>query len=513
MDTSFASLHRAYRDCRRSKRNTLNALAFEVDAEAGLLDLERELRQRTYRPGRSICFVTDGPKPREVFAADFRDRIVHHLLVAHQARYFEPRFIHDSYACRPGKGVLAASDRLMAFLGRATASGRRPAFALELDVASFFPSIDKAVLFELLCRRERDAEARWLAEVLLFHDPTEDYRYRAGRRHTAPPGSAGYPVPARKSLFRSGNRRGLPIGNLTSQFWANVYLNEVDQFAKRRLGCAFYVRYVDDMLLLAERPETLLGWREAIAAFLRERLRLELREPAVVPRPVAGGVDFVGWRTWWSHRLPRRQTLANLDRRIERFARRRVSPAFAGRALRVDLAPAALPPLAAALASYGGHLRHGAAWGEWQRRWTDHPWLDAVFARRGWAPRLRWRPPPPGSLPLREEYVRLLRSVEDGGLLLVQFGRYLEAHGPQRLRAQALLGLRPIRLPRAGYALTAGFPLASARAQIFRAVHAGVWVALARRDASMRLRAVCAFAMNGGGEADAVRRARSQCWR
>ena len=123
---SFAALWRHYRRCRRNKRNTANALAFELDAEARLLALQAELRARTYRPGRSVCFITDGPKPREVFAADFRDRIVHHLLVAHQERVFEPMFIHDSYACRAGKGTLAASDRLMVFLRQATANGRRP---------------------------------------------------------------------------------------------------------------------------------------------------------------------------------------------------------------------------------------------------------------------------------------------------------------------------------------------------------------------------------------------------
>ena len=159
---SFANLWRQYRACRRNKRTTLNALAFEIDAEAKLLDLQRELRAHTYRPGRSICFVTDGPKPREVFAADFRDRIVHHLLVSRLDPIFEPAFIHDSHACRKGKGVLAASDRLTAFLRRVTANGRRPAWGLKLDVASFFSSIDKQTLYDILARRVRTPELLWL---------------------------------------------------------------------------------------------------------------------------------------------------------------------------------------------------------------------------------------------------------------------------------------------------------------------------------------------------------------
>jgi hypothetical protein len=207
---SFGELWRQYRRCRRNKRNTMNALAFEIDAEAHLLELQRELRDHTYAPGRSVCFVTDGPKPREVFAADFRDRIVHHLLVSWQEPLFERRFIHDSYACRKGKGTLAASDRLMGFMRKATANGRRPAWALGLDVASFFPSIQKRILYEILARAFRNPEVLWLTRTVLFHDPTEDYVFRArGRGRGGRPGDARYPVEARKSLF--GNRGELDL--------------------------------------------------------------------------------------------------------------------------------------------------------------------------------------------------------------------------------------------------------------------------------------------------------------
>ena len=217
---SFRALWRQYRACRRNKRNTRNQLAFELDVEANLFRLQAELRAHTYRPGRSICFVSGGPKPREVFAADFRDRVVHHLLVAHQEPVFERRFIHDSFACRRGKGTLAASDRLMTFLRQATANGRRPAWALKLDVASFFPSIDKPTLYDLLAALVRDPELGWLTRTVLFHDPTGDYAFCARDRRASPPGTPGYPISLRKSLFKQQNRCGLPIGNLTSQFWA-----------------------------------------------------------------------------------------------------------------------------------------------------------------------------------------------------------------------------------------------------------------------------------------------------
>ncbi|MFN2427953.1 MAG: hypothetical protein ABR587_16070 [Candidatus Binatia bacterium] len=144
---TFENLWRAYRECRRSKRGTLNALAFERDAEANLFELQDDLLAHRYRPGTSICFVTDGPKPREVFAADFRDRIVHHLLLGRIEPAFERRFIHDSYACRKGRGVLAASDRLMQFLREATANGHRAAWAMNPASAWGEPSHRGSISF------------------------------------------------------------------------------------------------------------------------------------------------------------------------------------------------------------------------------------------------------------------------------------------------------------------------------------------------------------------------------
>jgi len=361
---SFSALWRHYRRCRRHKRRSANALAFELDAEANLLTLQSELRLRTYQPGRSVCFITEGPKPREVFAADFRDRIVHHLLVAHQERIFEPKFIHDSYACRVGKGTLAASDRLSTFMRQATANGKRPAWTLKLDVASFFPSIHKATLYWIIARHIADPTLRWLTRTLLFHDPTQNYHFRSRDPRAPGPTSPHYRVPRGKSLFRRSNERGLPIGNLTSQFWANVYLNELDQYVKRELGCRHYVRYVDDLVLLAPGPQVLIEWRAAIEKFLNGRLGLALRPDLNAPQPVTRGTDFVGWRTWWNRRLPRRRTVARFEHRVMDFERAAVRLGPFGSAS-IDLSSTedvrAVEKLRATLASYSGHLRHGAA--------------------------------------------------------------------------------------------------------------------------------------------------------
>lgn len=441
---SFERLWRAYRQCRRNKRNTSNALAFEVDAEAKLLSLQAELLEHRYQPGASICFVTEGPKPREVFAADFRDRVVHHLLVAELQPRFEPAFIHDSYACRPGKGVLAASDRLMQFLRGATANGKRAIWAIKLDVASFFPSIDKQILFDLLQRRVKDPELRWLSGVILFHDPTENYRFKAGAERIPPPGSGRYPIAAQKSLFGNDNQRGLPIGNLTSQFWANVYLDSLDQFIKRELKCRYYLRYVDDLVLLDPDPDRLRQWRDRIQSFLQSALSLRLRESAVEPRRAERGIDFVGWQTYWSYRLPRRRTLAKCEAALSQFEREALRPMWNGLVQRIDIAPSAagraradLEHLRSAVSSYAGHLRHGSSSSGWARICARHQWVGVLFERAGdGSPdSLRWSGERLPAAPFRRQYGQLLENLPQATFVVLP-GRWLH----RVLRSAARVG-------------------------------------------------------------------------
>lgn len=171
---SFENLFRAYLSCRKNKRASRKALIFELQAESELLELARELENRTYGPLPSACFVTRSPKPREIFAADFRDRIVHHLLVSYLEPRWEPRFIHDSYACRKGKGTHAAVQRLQFFMRKASNNRSRPAYFLQIDVKSFFVSINKRILFNILRRKEGSSAILWLLEKIIFHDPTVD---------------------------------------------------------------------------------------------------------------------------------------------------------------------------------------------------------------------------------------------------------------------------------------------------------------------------------------------------
>ena len=305
----FGLLVQAWLDCRRHKRTSASAQAFEAQAEHHLLQLHAELASGTWQPGRSICFVITRPKPREVWAADFRDRIVHHLLYNHIAPRFHARFTADSCACIPGRGTAYGARRLEGQVRSATANWSQPAHYLKCDLANFFVSIDKAVLLAQLQRQVHEAWWMSLAQVILMHDPRSNVEVHGTARELAR-------VPPHKSLFNAPADHGLPIGNLSSQFFANVLLDDLDQFVKHRLRAPHYVRYVDDFILLHSSPQWLNTAHAAIGDKLAE-LHLAMNPRKTILQPAARGIDFVGhvikpWR-----RTTRPRTLATALQRIE----------------------------------------------------------------------------------------------------------------------------------------------------------------------------------------------------
>ena len=296
----FALLIQAYLDCRRTKRNSASAQAFEDQAERNLYQLHEELAAGTYAPGRSICFVITRPKPREVWAAEFRDRIVHHLLYNHIAERFHRAFIADSCACIPGRGTLYAARRLDHHVRSISANWSQPAYYLKADLANFFVSIDKEVVLDQLQRRVHGAWWMRLAEIILMHDPRADVEVRGDRKKLAL-------VPPHKSLFNAPDRHGLPIGNLSSQFFANVLLDPFDQWVKHQLRVP-YARYVDDFVLLHKDGKHLAAMLPSIEAKLAS-LHLRLNPRKTILQPVARGIDFVGQviKPW--HRITRPRTV------------------------------------------------------------------------------------------------------------------------------------------------------------------------------------------------------------
>ncbi len=305
---SWDNLYLAYRKAARGKRGKPSAACFEYRLEDNLIQLQRELRAKTYRPGRYYSFYIHEPKRRLISAAPFRDRVVHHALCNLIEPLFERSFIHDSYANRVGKGTHRALDRCQAF-------ARRYQYVLQCDIEQFFPAIDHVILRFELARKIQQSDMLWLIDRTLesgvdIHRQVYKMVYFPGDR-----------------LFAANRPRGLPIGNLTSQFWANCYLNPFDHFVKRELDCKGYLRYVDDFALFGDHKPTLWAWKAAIRKRLT-RLRLTIH-PGAHPRPVTEGIPFLGFVIYpQRRRLKRRKGVyyqRKLGRLLAAYARGEVS--------------------------------------------------------------------------------------------------------------------------------------------------------------------------------------------
>jgi len=284
----------AYYACRANKRRTANALAFEVDFETELVALWRELNSGQYRPGRSVAFIVDKPVKREIFAADFRDRVVHHLVINKLNPLFEAEFIYDSYASRAGKGTLFAVRRLERFIRSCSANYTSDAYVLKLDIAGFFMHINTVTLFH---RLEQFIAARYgggdrgllidVCRVIAANRPTENCVIKGHR-------SDWVGLPPGKSLFDATPDCGLPIGNLTSQVFANFYMNPFDHYVKHDLGVRFYGRYVDDLVLVHPDRDYLSGLIPVLGTYLDQHLGLTLHPKKTRLAHHRDGVEYLG---------------------------------------------------------------------------------------------------------------------------------------------------------------------------------------------------------------------------
>jgi RNA-directed DNA polymerase len=309
---NFNNLLKAYYQCRKNKRRTINAAKFELNFETELMKLEKELKNKTYQPGRSICFAITEPKLREVFAADFRDRIVHHLLINYLEPIFEPKFIYHSYACRRGKGALKAVQTLQGFIRKTSVNNRYPAYYIHIDISAFFTSLNRDILLAIIERYVKNPDMLWLAKTIIHHDPTDNYYIKGDKRALAQ-------IPPHKSLFIAPKRQGLPIGNLTSQFFANAYLNELDQYSKHTLKIPYYIRYVDDIIMLARNPGDLIFWRDQINTFLVSQLGLKLQPDKEILQETSKGMNFLGYIIKPNCVLMRNRTVRKLKNKLYNF--------------------------------------------------------------------------------------------------------------------------------------------------------------------------------------------------
>lgn len=328
MFTEIASLPNlllAAQKAAKGKRDKPAVAHFLVRLEPELLRLHEVLITRNWQPGGYRSFKIYDPKERLISAAPFADRVVHHALCNIIEPIFERTFIHDSYANRKGKGTHRAIERYQHY-------ARRYPFVLKCDIRKFFPSLDHEVLKQEIRWRLHDPDTRWLCDAILDgSNPQEEH-------------IAYFPGDDLFTPFQ--RRRGLPIGNLTSQFWANVYLNRFDHFVKETLRVPGYIRYVDDFVLFAESKAQLGLWKTELERYLAG-LRLLLHPHKTRIYRVADGVPFLGFRVWPYHRYVQKPKI----RRHRRFMKGKIRKYLNG-----DIHP---DKLEAAINAWCGHVQFG----------------------------------------------------------------------------------------------------------------------------------------------------------
>jgi RNA-directed DNA polymerase len=314
----FVDLFQAYYHARKNKRRTRSSIAFEMNYEQNLLELGRELLSGNYKIGRSICFISFKPLQREIFAADFRDRIIHHLIFDYINHIFERSFIYDSYSCRLDKGTSLGIKRLDHFIRSCSKNYKKDCYILKLDLKGYFMSIDKNILYQKLETKINNFtgiclfDRPWLLALIkqvIFHDPTKDCEIRGKKENWQG-------LPRSKSLFWVDKDKGLPIGNLTSQLFGNIYLDDFDHFVKYKLGCKYYGRYVDDMVIVHHSHEYLKSTIGLIRKYLKKELGLELHPRKIYLQHYKKGVSFLGAILKPYRKYIRNNTKGNYYRKI-----------------------------------------------------------------------------------------------------------------------------------------------------------------------------------------------------
>jgi len=290
-------LFQAYFDARKNKRNTINALRFEKNFESNLIQLYLDIINRKYVLKPSICFINEYPVKREIFAADFRDRVVHHLIYNQISPIFEKQFIYDSYSCRKEKGTLLGIKRLDHFVRSCSENYKEDCYILKLDISGYFMNIDKNILLRKVKKvliqsknQIKGIDFDLLLELIsktIFNNSVKNCKVKGKRKDWVG-------LPKNKSLFFAKSDCGLPIGNLTSQLFSNIYLKDFDIFVKYHLGCKYYGRYVDDFFVVSRDKVFLKKIIKKISQYLLEKLGLEIHPNKIYLQHYSKGVDFLG---------------------------------------------------------------------------------------------------------------------------------------------------------------------------------------------------------------------------
>ncbi len=285
---SLENLCYAWRGFLPGKRTKPDVEEFSVRLMDNIVTLAEELADRTYLHGGYKSFFIHDPKRRHIHKASVCDRLLHHAVYRQLYPYFDRRFVYDSYSCRLGKGVYKALDRFTLFSRKVSKNNTASCWVLKCDIRKFFDSIDHHVLMAILNEHITDVRVQWL-----LHNIIDSYH---GNR---------------------GKEKGLPLGNLTSQLFGNVYMNIFDQWVKHHLKQKYYIRYADDFVFFSQDREFLQGLIPQIYAFLDDSLRLELHPKKIVLNPISSGMDYLGWVHFQHHSVPRKKTKERMFRKLQ----------------------------------------------------------------------------------------------------------------------------------------------------------------------------------------------------
>ncbi len=279
---SFENLKLAFQKAAKGKSLRLDVMLFSKNAEENLRELQTDLMFHSYKPKPLQTFILRDPKTRKISKSNFRDRIIHHALCNIIEPLFEKNFIFDSYANRKSKGVFKALERFDNFKRKISRNNTKKCFVLKADIKHYFETVDHNILLNLLKNKINDRNIIWLIEIIL-----KNY----------------------------SSVKGMPLGNLTSQFFANIYLNELDQYVKHQLKVKYYIRYVDDFVILHASKEKLEQYQKQIDCFLKENLQLELHPDKSRIIFLQRGVDFLGMRMYYYHRLLKKRNINKFKRK------------------------------------------------------------------------------------------------------------------------------------------------------------------------------------------------------
>jgi retron-type reverse transcriptase len=297
-------LLKAWQEFLRDKKDRKDVILFQAKLMDNIFDLHSDLKNKIYIHGSYTAFNISDPKPRIIHKAIVRDRLLHHLIYQELYEYFNSKFIHDSYSCRLEKGTHKAINRFRDFSRKVSKNNSRSCFILKCDIRKFFANIDHKILKKILVKHIKDKNIIWLLSQV---------------------------IDSFNSIYAMADiKKGLPLGNLTSQLLVNIYMNEFDQFMKRELKMKYYIRYADDFVILSDKENYLKNLLPKISDFLEKELKLQLHPDKVFTKTIASGLDFLGWVHFPKHRVLRTSTKKRMLKNLKNNPKEQTVQSYLG---------------------------------------------------------------------------------------------------------------------------------------------------------------------------------------